>query len=59
VCEKKTRFFTTRAEANDFFVVKACTPVHMHVRWLKKCEFKKKRRLVSDQFGHRESESGH
>jgi hypothetical protein len=59
VCEKKKRaLFNHLCRINDFFVVKACTPVHMRVRQSKNCEFENKRRLLSDQFGHGESESG-
>ena len=59
-CAKKKRaLFNHPCGSNDFFVVKACTPVHMRVRQSKNCEFEKKRRLdVSDQFGHGEFESG-
>ena len=58
-CAKKKRaLFNHPCGSNDFFVVKACTPVHMRVRKSKNCEFQNKRRLVSDQFGYGESESG-
>jgi hypothetical protein len=59
MCEKKKRaLFKHPCESNDFFVVKACTPMHMRVRKSKNCEFQNERRVVSDQFGHGDSESG-
>jgi hypothetical protein len=58
-CAKRKRALSNHlCRSNDFFVVKACTLVHMRVRQSKNCEFENKRRLVSDQFGHGESESG-
>jgi hypothetical protein len=58
-CAKEKRaLFNHLCRSNDFFVVKACTPVHMRVRQSKNCEFQNKRRLVSDKVGHRESQSG-
>ena len=58
VREKKRALFNHLCGSNDFFVVKACTPVHTRVQKSKNCEFENKRRLMSDQFGHGESESG-
>jgi hypothetical protein len=41
-CAKKKRaLFNHPCRINDFFVVKACTPVHMRVRQSKNCEFLK------------------
>jgi hypothetical protein len=52
-CAKKKRaLFNHLCRSDDFFVVKACTPVHMRMRQSKNCEFENKRRLVSDYFGH-------
>jgi hypothetical protein len=56
--KKKLALFNHPCGSNDFFVVKACTPVHKCVRKSKSCELENNRRLVSDQFGHGESESG-
>ena len=56
--QNKRALFNHPCGSNDFFVVKACTPVHMRVRKSKNSEFENKRTLVSDQFGHGESESG-
>jgi hypothetical protein len=56
--EKKRALFNHPCGSNDFFVVKACIPVHIRVRQSKNCEFENKRRLVSDQFGHGDFESG-
>jgi hypothetical protein len=55
---KKRALFNHLCRSNDFFVVKACTPVHMRVRQSKNCKLENKRRLVWDYFGHGESESG-
>jgi hypothetical protein len=56
--EQKHALFNHLCRSNDFFVVKACTPVHTRVRQSKNCEFENKRRLISDQVDHGESESG-
>jgi hypothetical protein len=37
--EKKSALFNHPCGSNDFFVVEACTPVHMRVRKSKNCEF--------------------
>jgi hypothetical protein len=58
-CAKKKRaLFNHPCGSNEFFVVKACSSVHIRMRQSKNCEFGNKRRLVSDQFGHREFECG-
>jgi hypothetical protein len=56
--KKKHALFNHPCGSNNFFVVKACTPVHMRVRKSKNFQFENKRRVVSDQLGHGESESG-
>jgi hypothetical protein len=56
--QNKRALFNHPCGSNDFFVVNACTPVHIRMRKSKNCAFKNKRRFVYDQFGHGESESG-
>jgi hypothetical protein len=56
--EKKRALFNHPCGSYDFFVVKACIPVHKCVWKSKNCELENKRRLVCDYFGHGESESG-
>jgi hypothetical protein len=49
--QKKRALVNYPCGSNDFFVLKACTPVHIRVRKSKNCEFENKRRFSSDQFG--------